>query len=180
NAAFKRNGFRRDGSRNYSEVPETYRPYQELFSDINKRIRNKNYRYEKVGAVSKEALADLKKFLDACAKSDIKVIAYLPPWPPSTINMLKDDGAYEPYFTVLPGNLKKIVEAHSSFRFYDFTYGSALGASDEEFYDGHHASEKTYARMLKSMLEKDSSFNSIIDRSHIEEIIKSPQRFGLL
>jgi hypothetical protein len=180
NSIVKKNGFRRDGSRNYNEIPETYRPSAELFKDINRRIRNKNYRYEKVDAISGEALAELKKFLNACRDNHIQVIAYLPPWPSATIEALKADGSYNPYFSQLPESLKDVFNEYPSHQFYDFTYPVSLGATDEEFFDGHHASEKTYARMLKSIYEHDGLLKKYIDSDYTERVIQSPQRFGLI
>ena len=177
-AIVKKSGFRPDGSHNYEETEKQYGLPGELFKDISGRIDSKVARYERVQEISTLAVERLRTFLHKCHKNNITVVGFLPSWPKAIIEKLKKDGNYNPYFLELPEILNKEFLSLDNNYFYNFTDIEKYGATDYEFYDGHHASEKIYARMLKYMY-LNPKLKEYLNIKNINSIINSKHRFGL-
>ena len=173
-------GFGSDGKQIYPLNVSQLASPSILFKDIENRINAKNNRYEAIENVSSLAIKRLEIFLLKCDKANIRVIGYLPPWPIQIQEKLKNDGHYDKYFEALPQKIVPIFQKNSSSLFFNFTDISNIGGVDEEFYDGHHPSEKIYCRKLKYIYDhSNEEIQSAINLEYINSIINNNKRFGL-
>src|SRR5690606_34938708 len=103
---------------------------------------------EKVSESSMAALADL---LDFAAQHNITVIGFLPSYAPELWTRMIARGNHA-YITALTPRLRDLF-AEYDFPFFDFSDGASTHSTDEEFFDGWHASELSNLRLYLNMLE---------------------------
>jgi hypothetical protein len=101
-------------------------------------------------AVSESALAELSRLLDFAARHDIMVIGFLPSYAPDLWERMMARGNHR-YIAALTPRLQEIFSARG-FPFFDFSDGASTGTTDEEFFDGWHASELSNLRLYLAML----------------------------
>jgi hypothetical protein len=99
--------------------------------------------------ISPYAVEEVGRFLDYCSARNLVVVGFLPPFAPRVARRLFESRHY-PYIFELSRVLAPLFEAHGQALF-DFTDGAALGATDAEFIDGVHGSDKVALRMLIAM-----------------------------
>lgn len=145
-------GFRNDGSEQYGDFlvagwlsPEVER--QRHLDDLQAGRRM----YVRGSVISERALDELRVILELCQQRGITVIAFLPPFMPSLWDQLVAGGQHT-YILDLPQRLTPLFDSFG-FKLFDFSDGEQLGATDEDFFDGWHASERIYLRMILRMIE---------------------------
>jgi hypothetical protein len=156
-------GFRNDGSWDYGSHlgdPSTRRIYQE---EIEQGTEHFHHGREP----SALALADLGRFLDEAGRRGVQVVGFLPPFDHGTYATLWSRQEEFGYLRDLAPSLRRLFDARG-FEFYDFSDPSSFGASDAEFIDELHGSEKVYARMWLRMLEEGSRLARYSDRDALE------------
>jgi len=175
NALYKNSGFRNDGSFYYGEqihkllVNDTTRSdskFKNTFSKIEKGIE----RFEYGNTPNPKAFEELEKFLHFCKKNTIKVVLVLPPFAESTFNKMTSSGNYK-YIDYIPEKCNNIA-IENGFECYDFT-SLTVNATDNEFIDGFHGSEKVYLRMLIKMIEAKSILNNKTDIDRLNKDLKN-------
>ena len=145
-------GFRNDGSEQYGDFLIAHFLYPE-----NERARhlslleNGQDMYARGDAVSETALSQLDALLQKCQQRGITVIGFLPPFMP-TLYQQMIEGGHHSYVQQLPARLQALFEQRRG-SFFDFSDSRTLGASDTDFFDGWHASERIYLRLYIQMLE---------------------------
>lgn len=116
-------------------------------------------------------LTELKEFLDEAKRRGIHVVGFLPPYAPSAWNRMKTrDDHYAYILKINPAVGHEF--ADRGFSFFDLTNASLLASPDEEFLDGNHGSEKTHARMVLYIAERDPIFAHYADVERIKRALK--------
>jgi hypothetical protein len=164
NALANRNGFLSDGSyysgsfvagRMDPDGPETH------FAVSFANIEGSTYVYRRAETVSLPDVDELKRFIEQCKNQGLFVVGLLPPFAPQVARRLTDDDGYA-YLSALPSTLRTIFDKYG-YPFFDFTDAAALGASDTEFIDGLHGSDKVSLRMLVAMARNEPRLAARVD-----------------
>lgn len=141
---------------------------RDTFQRIERGIRL----FEHDTDISMQKVAELRSFLGEAARQGIHVIAFLPPYAPSAYEKMRNMGP-EAY-----GYIQKIIPAVRpdfeafGFSIFDFSDSRLLGASDEEFLDGAHGSERVYLRFLIIMAEHDAVLGSYVALPYLKEVLQ--------
>lgn len=161
-------GFRRDGSYSYGAMalqPDL------TFAAESKAAAEGSGRFLYAQKPNRAAVRELEKLLAYCQEQHIRVVAYLPPYAPSLWAQMQQTGGYN-YIAVLRQSLGEVCAAHGA-ELYDFTDMGAL-AADEEFYDGYHAGDRVYARMVLEMLRQGSCLGEYTDEKTVAALLEQP------
>ena len=169
-AKFNQNGFRSDGSRQNGEIlANPLDPGREdfEFKDSFERIDKGVNIFIKGGEVDSARLEELKAFLIETENRGIHIIAFLPPYAPTVYAKMMALGEDYTYLAELDDELKKIF-AETRHRYFNFSDAAKFGASDKEFIDGIHGSEKAYLRLFITMAEQDKELRNRTDPARIK------------
>ncbi len=145
-------GFRNDGSEQYGDflVAHWLYPQNERQRHLDElRDGKEMYVYgDTVSAARVQQLADL---LDWCQAQGITVIGFLPSYMPTLYQRLIADGNHS-YVPKIAGVLTPLFAQHGDY-FFDFSDSAQFGATDDDFFDGWHASERINLRLYETMLK---------------------------
>lgn len=175
NARRNGNGFRNDGSYRYGyflEHPDAREAVLAEIHDFNNLSTTDSHLQKAQGSLDEASVQELESFLKLAAERNIRVIGFLPPYPPSVYATLFEDATNYPYIFSLHARLRPLFTTRG-FSFYDFSDSAAFGSSDEEMIDLIHGSEKTYARLFLKMAEKDSILAPYAAMADIEKRLKT-------
>lgn len=178
NAVLNEKGFRNDGSYLYGDVvyhPEKCEPAGCGFDYTFERIAKGEQRFEWNDRVDAEAVAEIDRVLDAAAGLGMRVVGFLPPFPPAVLERMRAAGRYA-YLADIAGALRPTF-SHHGFALFDFTDVGPLGATDAEFVDGFHGSEKTYVRMVLVMARETPALAGLVDVPRLERGLAGADRF---
>jgi hypothetical protein len=145
-------GFRSDGSEQYGDfliAGWLWQPQQR--ENHLEMMRRGEQMYVYGDTVSETSLSALSRLLDFAAQHDITVIGFLPSYAPELWERMMARGNHS-YIAALTPRLQELFAAHG-FPFFDFSDGASTGTTDEEFFDGWHASELSNLRLYLAMLE---------------------------
>ncbi len=145
-------GFRNDGSEQYGDflVAHWLYPENERQRHLDD-LRDGKDMYVYGDTVSAARLQQLDDLLRWCAERGIFVIGYLPSYMPTLYPQMLGDGNHT-YIEKLDAAVAPLF-AGRGFAFFDFSDGAALGATDEDFFDGWHASERINLRLYEHMID---------------------------
>jgi hypothetical protein len=147
-------GFRNDGSEQYGDflVAHWLYPQNERQRHLD-WLRDGKEMYAYGDTVSASRLQQLEEVLTWCEARGITVIGFLPPFMPTLYQQITTDGNHT-YLDALYPTLAALFTRYD-FPLFDFSGEAALGATDEDFFDGWHASERInlrlYARMYATL-----------------------------
>ncbi len=144
-------GFRNDGSEQYGDflVAHWLYPQNERQRHLDD-LRDGKEMYAYGDTVSAARLAQLEAVLRWCKERGITVIGYLPSYMPTLYQKLIADGNHS-YVQKLDPLLTPLFEQYGG-AYFDFSDSAALGATDEDFFDGWHASERINLRLYERLL----------------------------
>lgn len=144
-------GFRNDGSEQYGDflVAHWLYPENERQRHLDE-LRDGKEMYVYGNTVSQTRVAQLEEMLAWYQQQGIFVIGYLPSYMPTLYPQLIADGNHT-YVQKLDGVLAPLF-AQYGFAYFNFSDGAALGATDDDFFDGWHASERINLRLYEQML----------------------------
>jgi hypothetical protein len=144
-------GFRNDGSEQYGDffVARYLYPENERARHLS-LMQNGQDMYARGREVSASALEQVERLLRYCDERGIFVIGFLPSYMPSLYQQMMAGGQHT-YMAALPERLRPLFEQHG-FAFFDFSDGSLLHATDGDFIDGWHASERMNLRLYTEMV----------------------------
>ncbi len=143
-------GFRNDGSLQKESLDDPqYR--QEKRAENLEDLNDNDYPYDEGDIVSVTALAQVERMLQYSQQRQIEVIGFTLPYMPSIYQGVQADDKLG-YVHKLPASLKALFSRYGA-RYFDFSDGAALGATDADFFDGWHASEQVDLRLYLRMLE---------------------------
>lgn len=168
-------GFRGDGSYQYSKILSDPQHAQAIAAQIVQSVDdiNKN-RYLHFGnSTSQPALDSLSRALALCKSRGVYVVGFLPPFPQQMYQaMLSKDDAYKATVLGLPQKLQNIFSAYG-FGFYNFSDDVLIGASDTEFIDAGHGTDKMYLRMSMYLAEHDKALQAYFDEDAMRALLKN-------
>ncbi len=144
-------GFRNDGSEQYGDflVAHWLYPQNERQRHLDE-LRDGKEMYVYGDTVSATRVQQLEDLLAWCQQRGIFVIGFLPSYMPTLYQQMIADGNHS-YVQKLDPILKPLFERYGD-AFFDFGDSAALGATDEDFFDGWHASERINLRLYEQML----------------------------
>ena len=164
NALARGNGFRRDGSYRYGAAladPVGRGGDDAGFSTTLHLVETGRQRFVRGDRVWGVAVDDVRALLREASARGIRVVAFLPPYAPTVLDAMRRTGGYD-YVERLPRELESTFR-EAGFPLLDFTDVRPLGATDDEFVDGFHGSERTAARMLGVMARADGGVSRAVD-----------------
>jgi|GEM_PF-304109 len=165
-------GTLRDGSHLYGYVfLQGSKKRDPEFSETIYRIRKESGRFEPGDKVGEKSLEQLGELADFCRDSGIHLVSFLPSFAPKIWNYMQESRKYS-YMQGLSLMLDEVLKGRG-FKVHDFSVATSFGASDEEFIDGFHPSEVTYARMILKISEIDPVLASYVDRAALESRLGS-------
>ena len=170
---FNMTGFGPDGSSYYIERMAGQEKGDLRFQDSLKKIQsgdNPHIQFAHGKSVSLKQLHQFIALLSKLKARKIRTILFFPPFP-KTIHLAiaNRPNAYG-YIGELKDKLTKF-----GVPYYDFTDPTVLGSSDCEFFDGIHGGEVIYARIIKTIYERDPSIRTFIDIHYLEKVISHYQ-----
>jgi len=149
-AAVRGSGFRNDGSYQYGTLlnPE---PVDRRMAEGYQRLRDGAGHFAPGDAVLQPGLDEVEALLAFARARGIEVVGFAPPYAPGMYRMMEEDG-HHTYRAKSASRLTAAFERHG-FRFFDFSDAAAVGAGDDDMFDGFHASEFVCLKMYLAMLE---------------------------
>lgn len=183
NARVNHTGFRNDGSFYYGSQIEKLLASDSTASDFKYastlvRIKEGNKRFQFGRVVNCNAIKVLADFLKYSELNNIKVIAFLSPFPDTIYNMMEASGNYT-YMPKIYSTLEPLCKRYNC-ELYDFSTVSKCGSTDQETIDGFHGGELVYQRILLEMLRANSCLNSVTDSSRLnKDLAMAKSRFLL-
>ena len=145
-------GFRNDGSEQYGDFLVAH-----FLSQANERknafelLRVGHLMYVEGDTLWDKRLLQLQDLLIWCKARGISVIGFQPSFMPTLYAQMMADGKHS-YIDKLD-EVFPLLFAYYGDTYFNFADGAQLGASDEDFFDGWHASEKINLRMYEQMLK---------------------------
>lgn len=176
NAAVNNRGFRPDGSMYYGNQVEkllvndsTANDFE--FKDTFNRIRFGSNRFQYGKEFNSNTVEEVKNLLLFCRVHDIELIAFLPPYAPRVYEVMSASGEYA-YMDSIQSNLIDLFRSRE-YSLYDFTNPTQIQSNDDEFIDGFHGGEKTYARILLEMLKTNEKLSEYVNSDRLRRDIDS-------
>jgi hypothetical protein len=151
-AVARNQGYREDGSFIWASWE-----FHEL--DLAQIASDDRY-YVHGNTVSDTTISEVETFLAECQKRGIQVAGFLPPFSPPVYQALVAHRDRYRYVFELDGRLRPIFNRYG-FSFADFTDPSRCDIQRDGFYDGQHASEAGYRRMLACWENSDDRVKSV-------------------
>lgn len=165
-------GFRSDGSEQYGDflIAEFLWQPQQRENHLE-WMRNGENMYLYGDTYSQERLAMLEDLLAYTAEHDVFVVGYLPAYMPGLWVEMQERGNHT-YKNALRERLPNVF-AQYGYPLFDYSDGSAIGLTDEDFYDGWHISELGNLRIYTHMLQYVPELQAYSDRDALLDIINS-------
>lgn len=165
----KNSGFRSDGSRFYGDVianPQSSGDYQ--LKRTIQAINEGTTHYVHTDKVNEKMFSELDSFLTYCARRNIKVLAFMPPFAPTAYKLMQEKGDWYKYKVGLFERVKAIFTKHGQ-HINDYTNPELLGGIDDEFVDGHHGGERMYAKMAVDLANTYPYFTKYLNKEKLEQ-----------
>jgi hypothetical protein len=145
-------GFRNDGSEQYGDflVAHFLYPQNERQHHLD-MLRDGQQMYVYGDTVSAARLQQLEDVLIWCKARGIYVIGFQPSFMPTLYEKLIADGNHT-YIQKLDSYLEPLFAQYGD-AYFNFADSSNLGATDDDFFDGWHASERINLRLYEQMLQ---------------------------
>ncbi|MBI1256034.1 MAG: hypothetical protein GC204_01055 [Chloroflexi bacterium] len=145
-------GFRNDGSEQYGDFLVAH-----FLSPANERknafelLRVGHLMYVEGDTLWASRLQQLQDLLIWCKARGITVIGFQPSFMPTLYQQMMADGKHS-YIQKLDDVFPLLFPYYGDY-YFNFADGAQLGATDEDFFDGWHASEKINLRLYEQMLK---------------------------
>lgn len=166
-AGGKNIGFRPDGSFQSGEHILHHKSTVERFAVTHRNIREGSDMFKWADQVDERELLKLASLIAKMRERGTHVIVLLPPFPNEIYQALMESKGHRDFILQFEGSVRDLC-AEQNVPFYDFSNMAWLGASDEEAYDGFHASERTYGRIVLQF-ESDPVIAPYINKDFIEQ-----------
>ncbi|MCE9582273.1 MAG: hypothetical protein K8T20_07255 [Planctomycetes bacterium] len=180
NAVLHANGFRNDGSYFYGAAitnPDSPENLDRGFRDTLSRISSGTRRFEWSDVLAQKAIDEVDLLLGDCHDRGITVVGFLPPFAPTVRRAMVESGRYG-YMSRIEPALRPSFDRYQ-FPLFDFTDPATLVATDSEFIDGFHGSERTYARLLLRLASGSPELERHINRTRLVEQLAHAGRFNV-
>ncbi len=180
NAFFRGSGFRNDGSYYYGRrihayLAEDSLDWENTFSVTLGRIAKGSDRFSRMGDMSADALAEMEKFLNACAEAGIAVVGFMPPFPSTVCKALEKTGDLADIISLYQ-ELEPIFKGYG-FEVYNYSC-SDVASSNHEAIDGFHGGERAYLRLLTDMVDRGSVLHEVTDSKQLHrDLLQGENRY---
>jgi hypothetical protein len=124
-------------------------------------------------------LDEVEALLTFARARGIDVVGFAPPYAPGLYRMMEEDGRH----TYRAKSALRLAAAfeRQGFRFFDFSDAAAVGAGDDDMFDGFHASEFVCLKMYLAMLESlPETLGRHSDLASLRERASAPRLHRLL
>jgi hypothetical protein len=149
-AAGRGAGFYADGSYTYgTAVLHPEKSVDAEFKDTFQRIAKNTNRFEYGETPDAESLAQTEALLAFCARTDIEVTAFLPPYAPSVWQRMQETGQYG----YIPATFAALETMFARYGFEVFDYSYLPETNDSQYVDGFHGSDRVYAALCARLAE---------------------------
>ena len=170
-AAGKHSGFKADGSYQYGWTAQRNLGQPEKnFSEVYRNIDFDELRFQGCALPDAAALEQLESFLACCAEREIRVVGFLPPFPPAVNVRMQAAGKYG-FLDTLHSEIARRFEAVGG-ECYDFT--SMPDTVDDEYIDGFHGGDRVYAKIVLHLAEESSILGPLVDVSAVNGLLAAP------
>ncbi len=179
NALVNQDGYRADGSYQYRKIENDL--YREIhlkvgIDSVIQSIKKDRGSFYYGNTISQEALAALGTILKTATARGIYVVGFMPPYPHQIYQeMMNTDDVYQKIIATLPQEIHRVFASYD-FNFYDFSNVKVLNASDSEFVDPIHGTDKMYLRIIISMAEQNEQLQQRLDLVELKKLLKSTDK----
>ena len=173
NARLYSEGYRGDGSYLYGRLLHGKKVSDDYaFKKTISRIEKRKGRFAAAERIHPGAVNDLERFLDLCKSDQIHVVAFLPPYANKVYRRFAEERAQFPHVFELHAALEPVF-LERVFRLFDFSDLASVGSNDFETYDGFHASETAYLKMLRLMAKDDAELGGRLNMGAVDGMLSS-------
>lgn len=166
-------GARNDGSQFYGEKMHRLmkNPEAPRFNEAFSYLKSGEQRFRFGQEVLPDSLTEIGSFLAECRSRGIQVVGFVPPYAGQVYDKLKEGGKHDYVFQI--GG--KVVPLFREYGFVclDLTDVRAIGASDAEFLDGYHPTEKATLRMFIEMVKAAPALQPYCDLDELRALLKN-------
>lgn len=179
NALINADGFREDGSYQYSRILTNPNRIENLRASVDAIVtmfKKDPSLSDYKEPVSDSVISSLNELLAVSKKRNIYVIGFLPPYPAATYQELMSlNDTYVNRVLQLPKIIGKNFQ-DNGFAFYDFSDSMILGNHDTEFVDSAHGADKMYLRMTIYMAERNKEFAKYVDIQKDKRLLENSKK----
>jgi hypothetical protein len=162
-------GFRNDGSEQYGDFLVAQHLWQPNMRGHHLGLfENGEDMYVEGDTVSATAMNQMRAILDWAQKEDILVIGMLPPYMPTLWKQMIDSERHT-YIPQAQAELNDLF-AEYDFPLFDYSNGADVGASDEDFFDGWHSSERIALQIYINIARQMPELQPYSDLDALQEI----------
>lgn len=174
NARLYSDGYRRDGSYLYGKRllgKKSDGDYK--FAKTIKRIDKRKGRFASAERVHPKAIEEVDGFLELCKEHQIHVVGFFPPYPNKVYRRFAEERAEFPHVFEIQGLLEPVFVKHG-FLLFDFSDIALLGSNDFETFDGYHASETAYLKIMDKMVAAEPLLENVMDMNIMRSLLSNP------
>lgn len=165
-------GFRNDGSEQYGDFLVAQHLWQPNMRGLHMGLlADGEQMYAPADAVDPERFAQFVDIIDTLQARDIQVVAFMPAYMPSLWDEMIVDERYDYLRELLP-RLETFF-AERGIPYFDFSDGAVLGATDEDFFDGWHMSERISTQAYINMARAVPELAAYSDLDRLQEIVNT-------
>jgi len=165
-------GFRNDGSEQYGDFLVAQHLWQPNMRGHHRGLfHDGEDMYVPGQIVSQESMQQMRDILAYAQEQDILLIGFMPPYMPSLWEAMRGDPRFA-YIADLIPQLETLF-AEFGYPFFDYSDGRLLGATDEDFFDGWHHSERIAAQLFINMARDVPQLAQYSDLDALQEIVNS-------
>ena len=165
-------GFRNDGSEQYGDFLVAQHLWQPNLRGLHMRFyENGEEMYVAGSDVDSEAIAAFRDILEYAKTNSILLIGFSPPYMPSLWQELATSDRHT-YIQALTPELRSLF-AEYDFPYFDFHDVSSLGATDEDFFDGWHHSERVAGQIYSEIAQQIPELQAYTDIDQLNAILDS-------
>jgi hypothetical protein len=163
-------GFRNDGSEQYGDFLVAQHLWQPNLRDKHLGLfENGEDMYVEGDTVSETEMNQMRAILDWAQAEDILIIGMLPPYMPS----LWEQMIVSERHTYIPQAQMQLNELFAEYNFplFDYSNGADVGATDEDFFDGWHSSERIALQVYINIVREVPELQPYSDLDALQEIV---------
>jgi len=179
NALIHNSGFRQDGSYQYGKTLLDHDRDKNLtaeFAATLESIKNDRSSFIFSKEIPDSTMKTVDDILRLCQERGIYVIGYLPPMPRQFYNKISNiDDDYKANMLSLPKKVG-LIFSERNFDFYNFSDIKTINATDEEFVDAQHGTDKIYIRIAIYMSLKNKQLHKYINSDNLIKLLQDTKK----
>jgi hypothetical protein len=169
-AIYDGHGFRNDGSEQYGDfLVRQYLWQPHTRGRDMERFENGEDMYAYGDSVSEFGMNQLREVVEFAAANDILLVGFFPPYMPSLWAEMSVSKNHT-YIPLVNEQITALFEEYD-FPLLDYSDATTLGATDEDFFDGWHASEKIAAQLYLDIVANVPELQAYTDSAPLQDTI---------